>query len=107
MKRNVLRTFVTSSFLVFALFSESRLSGQAIPPLVSQMGHADMILVNGKIVSMDDRSTTPDTPGNIHQAMAIKGKKIMALGTNEAMKALAGPATITEDAGGRVVIPGL
>ena len=48
---------------------------QAVPDLVDQMGYADSILVNGKIVTMDDRSIVPDSPGNIVQAMAIKGKK--------------------------------
>ncbi len=53
--------------------------------LVEDMGYADTILINGKIVSMDDRSIVPNTPGNIFEAMAIKGKRIMALGTNEQM----------------------
>jgi len=77
------------------------------PALVDQMGYADSVLLNGKIVSMDNRSITPDTPGNIYQALAIKGKKIMALGTNDEMRALAGPQTAIEDLGGRVLIPGL
>ncbi|MBI4455887.1 MAG: hypothetical protein HY644_08315, partial [Acidobacteria bacterium] len=66
---------------------------QGRPALVDEMGYADIILVNGKIVSMDDRSITPDSPGHIYQAMALKGKKIMALGTNEEIKALAGSKT--------------
>ena len=33
------------------------------PPLVAQMGWADTILVNGKIVSMDDRSIVPKVVG--------------------------------------------
>ena len=80
---------------------------QSRPALVDQMGYADLVLINGKVVSMDDRSITPETPGNIYQAMAIKGKKIMSRGTNEEMRALAGPQTVIEDVGGRVVIPGL
>jgi len=77
------------------------------PPLVDQMGWADTILVNGKIYSMDDRSITPDTPGNIYEAMAIKGKRIMALGTNQEMRRLAGSSTQTVDLGGRTTLPGL
>ena len=64
-----------------------------IPELVADQGYADMILVNGKIVTMDDWSIVPDTPGTIVEAMAVKGKKIMALGTNRQMRELAGPAT--------------
>ena len=80
---------------------------QQIPPLVAEHGYADMVLVNGKIVSMDDRSITPNTPGNIVQAMAIKGERIMALGSDSEMRGLAGPNTRFVDMGGRTVIPGL
>ena len=75
--------------------------------LDAQYGYADTLLVNGKIVSRDDRSSVPNTPGHIYQAMAIKGKKIMALGTDEKMKRLAGPETHVVDLDNRVVIPGL
>jgi hypothetical protein len=75
--------------------------------LVEDMGYADTILVNGKIVSMDDRSIVPNTPGNIFESMAIKGKRIMALGTNDQMRRLAGSRTQTVDLGQRTVIPGL
>ena len=57
-----------------------------IPDLVGQYGYADTLLIHGKVVSMDDRSSVPHTPGHIYQAMAVKGKKIMALGTDEEMK---------------------
>jgi predicted amidohydrolase YtcJ len=80
---------------------------QGVPALVAEQGYADMILFNGKIVSMDDRSIVPDTPGHIYQAMAIKGKRIMALGTNAEMRRLSGPRTRSLDVGGRSVIPGL
>jgi imidazolonepropionase-like amidohydrolase len=80
---------------------------QQIPPLVAEQGYADMVLVNGKVVSMDDRSITPNTPGNIAQAMAIKGERIMALGSNAEMRRLAGPNTRFVDVGNRTVIPGL
>jgi predicted amidohydrolase YtcJ len=56
---------------------------------------------------MDDRSSVPDTPGNIYQSMAIKGKTIMALGTNAEMRTLAGPSTAIVDVGQKTVIPGL
>ncbi|MBI2821723.1 MAG: amidohydrolase family protein [Acidobacteria bacterium] len=92
--------------LVAALFPVLSLA-QQIPSLIAKFGYPDLLLVNGKIVSMDDRSIIPDTPGHIYQAMAIKGKKIMALGTNQEIRALAGSDTRIEDMGGRTVIPGL
>ncbi len=81
------------TLLVMGLLSHGFGLSQQIPDLVAQHGYADMILVNGKIVTMDDWSIVPNTPGNIFQSMAIKGKKIMALGTNAEMRALAGPQT--------------
>jgi len=32
---------------------------QQLPPLVAEQGYADLVLFNGKIVTMDDRSYTP------------------------------------------------
>ncbi len=80
---------------------------QELDPLVAQQGYADKVLINGKIVTMDERRYVPDLPGHIYEAMAIKGKKIMALGTNAEMRMLAGPRTRTLDVGQKTVIPGL
>ena len=81
--------------------------GQQLPPLVAEQGYADLVLVNGKIVTMDDRSYTPNSPGNIVEAMAVKGKKIMAVGSNVEMRALAGPNTRFVDIENKTVMPGL
>ncbi|MEE2823209.1 MAG: amidohydrolase family protein [Acidobacteriota bacterium] len=94
------------SYFLFSLWTTIGFS-QAIPDLVAQQGYADSVVVNGKIVSMDDRSIIPDTPGGIYQAMAIKGKRVMGLGTNDEMVKLTGPRTRKVDVGGRTVIPGL
>ena len=80
---------------------------QQLPDLVAEHGYADMILVNGKIAAMDDRSSTPNSAGQFFQAMAIKGKRIMALGTDAEMRRLAGPKTRCVDVGGKTVLPGL
>ena len=80
---------------------------QQLPDLVAEQGYADLVLVNGKIVSMEDRSITANSTGRIERAMAIKGKRIMALGTEEEMQSLAGPRTRFVDVGNRTVIPGL
>ena len=101
MKRSVL--IVSLLVLGFQVLAFS----QQVPLLVAEHGYADMVLVNGKIVTMDDRSIVPNTPGHIVEAMAIKGKKIMALGTNAEMRNLAGPGTRFVEMGNRTVIPGL
>ena len=93
--------------LPLALISGCLALAQQVPAEVGIAGYPDLILINGKIVSMDDRATTPDTPGHVYQAMAIKGKKIIALGTTEHVKSLVGPSTRTLDLQGKTVVPGL
>ncbi len=61
---------------------------------------ADIILVNGKIVTVDDRFT-------IAEAIAIRGQRIVAVGSNAEIGKLRGPQTRTIELAGRTVIPGL
>jgi len=61
---------------------------------------AEVVVVNGKIVTLDGKST-------IAEAVAIAGGRFVAVGTNERIRALAGPASRVIDARGRTVIPGL
>jgi predicted amidohydrolase YtcJ len=61
---------------------------------------ADLILSNGKIVTVDDRFT-------IAQAVAIKGNRIVAIGTNQEMDRLAAPNARRINLRGRTVVPGL
>jgi predicted amidohydrolase YtcJ len=68
--------------------------------LHAQSPAPDLILSNGKIITVDDRFT-------IAQAVAIRGDRILAIGTNQAIAQLAGPNTRRIDLRGRAVIPGL
>lgn len=61
---------------------------------------ATMVLTGGTIVTMD--AATPEV-----QAMAVRGDRIVALGTAEAMKAYVGPATQVIDLAGLTAVPGL
>jgi predicted amidohydrolase YtcJ len=61
---------------------------------------ADMIFSNGKIL-------TVDKDFSIAQAIAIRGNKVAAVGTNEQVMKLSGPATKVFDLKGRTVTPGL
>jgi len=61
---------------------------------------ADTILVNGKIVTVDEQF-------RIVQALAIRGERIVATGENEDIRKLAGAGTKVIDLGGKTVIPGL
>ena len=60
----------------------------------------DTVLLNGKVVTLDARSTT-------QEAIAVRDGRIIAVGTTADIRKLAGPATRVIDARGRTVIPGL
>jgi len=87
------------------LFQLSSAFGQ-LAPEVAKFGYADTIFVNGKIVSMDDRSSSANV-GNIYQGVAVKGDAIVKLGTSAEVRALAGPDTKILDLKGRTLIPGI
>lgn len=67
---------------------------------VAAQAEADLVLVNGKIVTVDDRFS-------IAQALVIRGERILATGSVSEMKKLAGPEAKVIDLKGRTVIPGL
>ena len=60
----------------------------------------DTILVNGKIITVDDRFT-------IVQALAIKNQRVVAAGSSGDIRKLADSGTTVIDLQGRTVIPGL
>jgi predicted amidohydrolase YtcJ len=64
------------------------------------MQSADMILNNGKIITVDQKFS-------IAEAVAISNGKIVAVGTDQQMKSYTGSKTKTVDLKGKTVIPGL
>ena len=67
------RIFVT--VLALSLLSPGLGLSQEIPDLVIEHGYADLILVNGKIFTMDERRYIPDVPGLIVEAMAVRAHR--------------------------------
>ena len=65
-----------------------------------QAQHADIIITNGKISTLDNDNTEV-------QAVAIRGNKIVQTGTNADVLKLKGAGTKIIDAKGNRVIPGL
>lgn len=63
------------------------------------MRRADLILLNADIRTMDPRCPRA-------RALAIAGGRVLAVGDEAAMTALAGPGAEVIDAGGRQVLPG-
>lgn len=60
----------------------------------------DLILVNGRIVTMDRGFS-------IQEGLAVNDGKVLAVGRNADIRALAGPSTRVLDLAGRTVLPGL
>ena len=83
----------TPAIRLIALFS-------FIPWLAAQEPAADIVLHNGKVLTVDANFSTAE-------AVAITGNKIAVVGTNQEALAMAGPHTQQIDLKGRTVVPGL
>jgi len=91
-------------FLLVFFATLNTASAQTLPPEV--LHYADLVFYNGKIVTLDDKSTNL-TPGTVVEAVAIREGKILALGRTVDIKKYGGPKTAMVDVKGRTVIPGL
>jgi predicted amidohydrolase YtcJ len=69
-------------------------------PLSAQQPRADLILVNGRVL-------TVDTSDRIAQAVGIAGGRIVAVGSTAEVERAAAPNARRIDLGGRAVTPGL
>ena len=69
-------------------------------PVAAGTGLADLILTNGKIITVDAAFT-------VAQALAIAGDRIVAVGSDAAMARVSGPTTRVVDLKGKTVIPGI
>jgi predicted amidohydrolase YtcJ len=77
--------------------------GASVLPAVAQQSDPNapqVVLTGGKILTLDGQST-------IAQALAIRDGKILAVGSEAAIKPLAGPQTRVIDLAGKSVVPGL
>src|ERR1051325_3200127 len=75
------------------------LADPAPAPATSPAGTIDLILVNGTVLTMSPR-------GNVAQAVAISGDRIVEVGTNARIRSLAKPATRVIDLEGQTLVPG-
>src|SRR4051794_5312172 len=86
-----IKTFILITFQFIPLFF--LFAGK--PP-----SYADLIFLNGKIVTVDRHFT-------IAEAVAIKGDRIVAVGSNREIRKFAGSKTKMIDLAGKTVVPGL
>ena len=83
--------------IVIALFTAA-IAAQR--PLLPRAPAPDLVLFNGKII-------TVDRGFSVHEAVAIIGDRILAVGNNDQMQTVAGANTRMVDLKGHAVIPGL
>jgi predicted amidohydrolase YtcJ len=67
---------------------------------VNRQPAVDLVFLNGKVVTVDNSS-------RIAEAVAVSGDRIVAVGTNEEISALAGSSTKKVDLEGKMMLPGL
>jgi len=84
---------VASSLAVAAMLSQ-------MPAFAREPVKADLVLKNGRVYTVDGSH-------RIAEAMAVKNGKVVFVGDNRAVDAFVDRKTIVEDAGGKLVLPGL
>ena len=71
----------------------------AAPRAGAQPTRADLVLVNGSVVTVDSQRPRAE-------AVAVRGDRIIAVGTSAEIRRLTGPGTRVIDLAGRLLIPG-
>jgi predicted amidohydrolase YtcJ len=106
-----MRMIPRSRTLLLALAALAACSAQGTPavspptasappqPAMSATDAADMVLHNGKIFLADSANT-------VVQALAVRGGRVVAAGTDAQVRGMTGPRTETVDLQGRLVTPG-
>ena len=84
---------MASSFAVAAMLSQ-------MPAFAREPVKADLVLKNGRVYTVDGSH-------RIAEAMAVKNGKLVFVGDNRAVDAFVDRKTIVEDAGGKLILPGL
>src|SRR5215470_3548185 len=99
--RVVLGLVATGAALTAAslLMPRSTVARAAAPPAPAADPPADLILVGGRIYTLDAQKPWA-------QALAVRGDRILAVGGDREIRALAGPRTRVLDLRGKFALPG-
>lgn len=92
------RRFIGSRILAALVAGIAICTGSSLA--VSQVAPADLVLTNGTIITVDPRDT-------VAQAVAIRGGKIVFVGSSSAARRYVGDKTEVIDLAGRTATPGL
>ncbi len=82
-------------FVLFLIFTACQPAPQS-----EQKEVADLILINGQVATMDEKNPSAE-------AVAIKGDRLLKIGSNQAIQSLANTNTKTIDLKGNFVMPGI
>jgi predicted amidohydrolase YtcJ len=88
---------LVSTLLIVAVLAGVRLTSQT--PAAAQAQPADLVLRNGRIVTLDERTPTAE-------AIASRDGRIVAVGSNAEIARLVGPSTQVIDLAGQFAMPG-
>ena len=99
-RRNFLSGAGAASAAVMAAAVKPAQGEGARAPAAAATAAADLVLRNGKIITIDGAS-------RVTEAIAVANDRIIAVGPNDAMAAHTGPATRVVDLKGKAVIPGI
>ena len=92
-------TLAAAAIIVPAAAAQPPTPSQAGSPPPELIAYPTMVLVNGKVLTVDDGFT-------VAEAVAVRDGKILAVGSTAEIRRLAGPGTRTVDLAGRTLVPG-
>ena len=87
-------------FLKVSALSAAGLLTRGLPRIEASVPTAEMILTNGRIITVDPQDS-------ITEAIAVRGGRILAVGSTSEIRSFAGPDTQVIDLQGKNVTPGL
>lgn len=94
------RAMVWSTGLVLAfILAGAPVAAQVQPVPPELLAYPNLVIINGKVLTVDPQFS-------VAEAVAMRDGRILAVGTNDQIKRLIGPATRVVDAAGRSVMPG-
>ena len=97
--RRLLLKRLLAIFGTAALFPRLGIGRQTVSPGTGSTLNADLLLYNGRIITLDDSS-------RVSEAVAVRGSKILAVGEDDYLKKNVPPETRRIDLQGRTVLPG-
>lgn len=93
------------AFLIVWIAGIAPLAHSQQDSILARLGLPQTILYNAKVITVSDASFTSNL-GATGQALAIRDGRVLAVGSNADIRALAGPQTQQLDLKGRTVLPG-